>query len=162
MLPISCMAENSISENPSCCTMSPMILWRRRLALPCSTRNIMLPVISPSTPRKTPTITCSSPPINAPTSLKSKSFTCGTFISTLQFSIWESAVIALPAPMLPISFKTSRYVSETFSKLRSPMDQSPLCIFLQCDGIQIQQRDQFPIVFAYTCNKALFALSGIL
>ena len=42
MLPISCMAENSISENPSCCTMSPMILWRRCLALPCSTRIIIL------------------------------------------------------------------------------------------------------------------------
>jgi hypothetical protein len=45
--------------------------------------------------------------MSSPTSENSSSLTCGTFMSTLHCSIWDNAVMALPAPILPISFSTS-------------------------------------------------------
>ena len=120
ILPISCIAESSISEKSSSSPVlkPPIKSFTMLLAAFFSTRNIIMPSISSCNVRSIPTTIFSAPPISSPSSLNSKRSILGTFISIFAESICDRAVVAFPAPILPISRSTSNciwFISSSFT-----------------------------------------------
>ena len=120
ILPISPRAEYSISPKSASGAESVPI---NKLTILCAestlSKNIIVPVMSPSMPNIIPTITISSDPIMPEMSLSGTRATFGTFMSIFMLIICDSAVVALPAPILPISLSTSNCISVSVSRLIS-------------------------------------------
>ena len=81
-------------------------IWAAEL----SSTNSIMPSTSPSRESKIPATKVSAPPIISASSLNSSIATLGTFMSIRALISCDNAVVALPAPIFPISVRTSNSI----------------------------------------------------
>src|SRR5665647_560904 len=113
MLPVSCRAERLTTPISSLVTRSWGTIRAARLsALSFSSSRRMLPEQSPAMLRYTPATGVSGPPTSSGMQTNGWRLAFGTDRSTFLSTICDSAMAALPAPMLPTSLSASICIAE--------------------------------------------------